>query len=137
MLGSSSEFEHVDRLLEAVGLGERVGVFGELGVRKDAAVPLEASMTLAIPHLAGLAGGEVVLVHRACSRVRLCAAACATSPAACATSPAAASASPASPAGGERRRAGERKAEDENAARNGSRELSARPQKRPKGTAHR
>ena len=55
------QVEHVDRFLISVGLGERVGVFGEFGIRQDAAAPDEALLMLRVPDHARRAGREVGL----------------------------------------------------------------------------
>jgi hypothetical protein len=38
--------EHIDRFLVAVSLGERIGVFGEIGIRQDVAMSHE-TLTMA------------------------------------------------------------------------------------------
>src|SRR3984957_3576614 len=59
-VGVVEQIEHVERLLEAVGLSERIGVFGELGVGKHAAVPPQALVLLPVPDLAWIARGQIV-----------------------------------------------------------------------------
>jgi hypothetical protein len=53
------EVEHVDRFLIPVSLGERIGVFCELGVWEDVAAPDEALTMLRVPDLAGFANREI------------------------------------------------------------------------------
>src|SRR5271166_1829831 len=55
--------EHVDRFLEAVGLRQRIGVFGELPIGKNAAVSLQALVLLPVPDLSRDAGREVLLLN--------------------------------------------------------------------------
>src|SRR5579863_9177125 len=62
-VGVVQKVEHVDRFLVTIGLGERISVFGELGIGQHADLPYEATPSVHIPDLAGVARGEIIVLR--------------------------------------------------------------------------
>src|SRR5579863_9503973 len=62
-VGVVQKVEHVDRFLVTIGLGERISVFGELGIGQHADLPYEATPSAHIPDLAGVASGEIIVLR--------------------------------------------------------------------------
>src|SRR5271166_3926086 len=58
-IGVVERVEHVERFLVSLGLGERIGVFGEFGIGQNAGVFLQTLVPFRTPDLARSACGEV------------------------------------------------------------------------------